>query len=84
MKHTSRAEKQKHMIVKNSEGARTSISIPELDVDLYIVGFHNCRKLFRRHLNAAAVETTVRPGRSFSEAVRMNIDRRLSMLAALN
>jgi hypothetical protein len=84
MKHASRAETQKHLIVKTSQGARTSVSIPELDVDLYILAFHNCQKLFRRHLNAAAMETVVRAGRSFSEGVRFNLDRRVSMLAALN
>jgi hypothetical protein len=80
----SRAQKHKSMIVKTADGARTSVSIPEFDVDQYVVAFYSSHKLFRRHLNAAAKETSVRPGRSFSQGVRLSLDRRVSMLVALN
>jgi hypothetical protein len=77
------AQKHKHMNVITREGKRTSVSIPEVDVDLYVVGFCNSQRLFRRHLNAAVLETVVRPGRSFSEAVRDNLNLRLKNVMAM-
>lgn len=79
----SRAQKHSSMIVKTADGQRTSVSIPVSDVAGYITGFYGSHKLFRRHLNAAALETVVRPGRSFSQGVRANLNRRLEMLASL-
>ena len=81
---TSRAQKHKCMIVKTAGGARTSVSIPEDAVAQYVAAFYSSDKLFRRHLNAAAKETVVRPGRSFSQGVRFNLDRRVSLLVSLN
>lgn len=79
----SRAQQHKCMIVKTSDGARTSVSIPESEVAQFVAGFYGSHKLFRRHLNASALETVVRPGRSFSQGVRANLNRRLAMLEAL-
>lgn len=83
MQHLSKAQAHKNMIVKTAEGVRTSVSIPEGDVVRYIVTCFGSRALFRRHLNAAVVETLVRPGRSRSEAVRASMDRRMALVESM-
>jgi hypothetical protein len=82
MQQNSRAQVHKHLIVRTASGARTSVSIPELDVDLYVTACYGNYKLFRRHLNAAVLETTSKKGLSFSEAVRTNLDRRMAQIVA--
>ena len=82
MRHPSKAQTHKCMVVKTADGTRTSVTLPDADVTRYISVCYGSRTLFRRHLNAAVVETTVRPGRSRSEAVRVNLDRRMELIAA--
>jgi hypothetical protein len=78
----SRAQKHKCMIVKTADGARTSVSIPELEVDRYVAICYDSQKLFRRHLNAAVIETSPRAGRSRSQLIRASLDRRMLAVQA--
>jgi hypothetical protein len=80
----SRAQKHKAMIVKTADGRRTSVSISDTDVADYVAVCYGCPKLFRRHLNAAALETVVRPGRSRSKLVRANLDRRMAFIREMH
>lgn len=77
------ATSHKSMIVRTADGARTSVSIPPADVARFIESCYGSQQLFRRHLNAAALETVVRPGRSRSAAVRANLERRMTLIAEM-
>lgn len=70
------------MIVKTADGERTSVSIPAADVERYVTVCFGSQKLFRRHLNAAVLETRVRVGRSRSQLVRVNLERRMTIVQA--
>lgn len=75
------ASAHKCMIVRTADGARTSVSIPPADVARFIETCYGSQKLFRRQLNAAALEATARPGRSRSAAVRANLERRMAIVS---
>lgn len=79
----SRAQKHKSMIVKTADGVRTSVSIPAADVERFITICYGSNNLFRRHLNAAVIETPVRAGRSRSQLVRANLNRRMAAVEAM-
>lgn len=80
---SSRAQKHFCMIVKTADGGRTSVSISETDRKQYIATCYGSHKLFRRHLNAAALETIPRPGRPRSQLVRANLDRRMALIVQM-
>ena len=71
------ASAHKCMIVRTADGVRRSVSIPPADVARFIATCYGSQHLFRRHLNAAALETVVRPGRSRSQLVRANLEQRM-------
>jgi hypothetical protein len=83
MQYPSKAQEHKFLAVRTVEGARTSISIPITDIDRYVAICYGSSVLFRRHLNAAVIETSVRPGRSRSEAVRVNLNRRMELVESM-
>lgn len=72
------------MIVKTADGVRRSVSIPDTDVERYIATCYGSQQLFRRHLNAAALETEVRAGRSRSQLVRANLERRMTLIVQMS
>lgn len=82
-KRISKAQKHKCMIVKTADGMRTSVSIPEADVERFVDICYGSTELFRRHLNAAVIETPVRAGRSRSQLVRANLNRRIAAVEAM-
>lgn len=79
----SRAQQHKCMIVRTADGARTSVSIPAADVERFITICYGRNDLFRRHLNAAVIETPVRAGRSRSQLVRANLLKRMAAVEAM-
>ncbi len=79
----SRAQQHKCMIVRTAEGERTSVSFPAVDVERFIATCYGSHQLFRRHLNAAVFETPVRTGRSRSQLVRANLERRMAIISAM-
>lgn len=79
----SRAQKHKCMIVKTAEGERTSVSISESDLARYVDNCYGSQKLFRLHLNAAVFETPPRAGRSRSQLIRANLERRMERVLAM-
>ena len=71
------------MIVKTADGERTSVSISTEDRERYIATCYGSQQLFRRHLNAAALETIPRLGRPRSQLVRANLDRRMALIVEM-
>lgn len=71
------------MIVKTADGERTSVSISTEDRERYVATCYGSQRLFRRHLNAAALETEVRAGRSRSQLVRANLERRMTLIVQM-
>lgn len=74
------ASAHKCMIVRTSDGARTSVSIPPADVARFIETCYGSQQLFRRHLNAAAFEIAVRPESSRSQLVRVYLERCMTLI----